>query len=73
MTTHREPTPKLTQAMNGCIQVRREGRSLAWLRERHRTHGSELAAQYPEFAGVLGPLFDQAAAQAEAALEVCGG
>ena len=63
-------TPKLTQAMNGCIQVRREGRSLEWLRERHRSQGEELRRDYPEFAGVLGPLFDHAAEQAEAALAV---
>lgn len=61
-------TPKLTQAMNGCVQVRREGRSLGWLRERHRIQGEELRAAYPEFAEVLGPLFDEAAAQAEASL-----
>lgn len=61
-------TPKLTQAMNGCAQVRREGRSLEWLRWRHRTQGEELRAAYPEFAEVLGPLFDHAAEQAEAAL-----
>lgn len=65
-------TPKLTQAMNGCAQVRREGRTLAWLRERHRVQGEELRAVYPEFAAVLGPLFDYAAAQAEAALAEVG-
>lgn len=62
-------TPKLTQALNGCAQVRREGRTLEWLRWRHRTQGEELRAMYPEFADVLGPLFDHAAAQAEAALQ----
>ncbi len=62
-------TPKLTQALNGCAQVRRAGLSVEWLRERHRTQGEALRAQYPEFAADLGPLFDHAAAQSELALE----
>lgn len=61
-------TPKLTHALNGNAAIRRQGHSVEWLRERHRQQGAELAERYPEFAGVLGPLFDAACAESEAAL-----
>lgn len=61
-------TPKLTHALNGNAAIRRAGHSVEWLRDRHRAQGDELAARYPEFAGVLGPLFDAACAVSEAAL-----
>lgn len=62
-------TPKLTHALNGGAAIRRSGRSVEWLRERHKAQGMKLAADYPEFAGVLAPLFDSAAALSEAGLE----
>lgn len=62
-------TPKLTHALNGCEPVRRAGHSAEWLRGRHRLQGEALRAQYPEFADVLGPIFDHAATQSETALE----
>jgi 5'-deoxynucleotidase YfbR-like HD superfamily hydrolase len=61
-------TPKLTQAMNGGIQAINAGHDVAWLRERHRVQGLELAARYPEWARVLGPLFDAASLAAETAM-----
>jgi 5'-deoxynucleotidase YfbR-like HD superfamily hydrolase len=61
-------TPKLTHALNGGAAIRAQGRTVEWLRERHRTQGAELAAKYPEFAGVLGPIFDAACAESERAL-----
>lgn len=60
--------PKLTAALNGNAATRRAGRTLEWLRERHLEQGAELRTQYPEFAHVLGPLFDEACALSEAAL-----
>jgi 5'-deoxynucleotidase YfbR-like HD superfamily hydrolase len=62
-------TPKLTHALNGGAAVRRQGHDLAWLRARHRAQGAELAARYPEFAAVLGPIFDAACEAAESAME----
>jgi putative hydrolase of HD superfamily len=61
-------TPKLTHALNGNAAIRRAGHSVEWLRARHRAQGDELAERYPEFAGVLGPLFDAACAESEEAL-----
>lgn len=63
-------TPKLTQAMNGAIQARRAGHDVAWLRERHRVQGLELQARFPEWARILGPLFDAASLAAEEAMRV---
>lgn len=62
-------TPKLTQAMNGGIQAWRAGHDVAWLRERHRIQGLELRARFPEWAHVLGGLFDVACETAERAME----
>lgn len=61
-------TPKLTHALNGNAVLRREGWTVERLRERHRAQGAELAERYPEFAPVLGPLFDAACAASEEAL-----
>lgn len=61
-------TPKLTHALNANAALRRDGWFVERLRERHRAQGAELAAAYPEFAGVLGPLFDAACAASEEAL-----
>lgn len=61
-------TPKLTHALNGNAVLRREGWTVDRLRERHRAQGAELAERYPEFAPVLGPLFDAACAASEEAL-----
>lgn len=61
-------TPKLTQALNGGVQCRRAGQSVEWLRAHHEQQGAELRERYPEFAHVLGPLFDAACAESEAAL-----
>lgn len=61
-------TPKLTHTLNGNIAIRRMGWTVEQLRERHRTQGAELAAAYPEFVDVLGPIFDAACAASEEAL-----
>ena len=61
-------TPKLTQALNGSMQSRKAGRDVAWLHARHRKQGAELAERYPEWAPVLGPIFDAACEAAERAL-----
>lgn len=60
--------PKLTHTLNGCAAIRRAGHSVEWLRARHAEQGAGLRAEYPEFAAVLGPLFDAACAASEAAL-----
>ena len=61
-------TPKLTHYLNGGAAIRMMGRDADWLAAAHRKQGAELAAKYPEFAPVLGPLFDAACAASEAAL-----
>lgn len=60
--------PKLTHTLNGCIAVRRAGKDLAWVQAHHQRQGADLAARYPEWAPVLGPLFDAACEEAERAL-----
>lgn len=61
-------TPKLTHTLNGTVALRRMGKEVAWLRQQHRAQGGALAAAYPEFASVLGPLFDEVCAASEEAL-----
>lgn len=60
--------PRLTHAISGGGAVRSMGRDAAWFRERNEEQAAELAAAYPEFAGVLGPLLEQASRAAEAAV-----
>lgn len=60
--------PKLTHTLNRNAAIRRTGHDADWLAARHREQGDKLRAKYPEFADVLGPLFDQACAESEAAL-----
>ncbi len=62
-------TPKLTHTLNGCATARQRGRSLQSLREDHQRQGAELRAQYPEWADLLGPLFDAASAACENAMD----
>ena len=60
--------PKLTHTLNRNAAIRRTGHDADWLAARHKEQGDKLRAKYPEFADVLGPLFDQACAESEAAL-----
>lgn len=61
-------TPKLTHALNGCVAVERAGHDAAWLEERCRAQGAELAAKYPGLVEVVGPVFDAACRVSERAL-----
>jgi 5'-deoxynucleotidase YfbR-like HD superfamily hydrolase len=61
-------TPRYTHARNGGASPRKRGYTAKRLGDEHWRQGAELAALYPEFAAVLGPLFDAACAESEAAL-----
>lgn len=60
--------PKLTHISNRNAAIRRTGHDADWLAARHKEQGDKLRAAYPEFADVLGPMFDAACAESEAAL-----
>ena len=59
--------PKLTHARNACAAIKAMGKTLADLQRAHREQGAALAAQYPELAALVSPIFDDACKAAEEA------
>lgn len=61
--------PKLTHALNGGVAIKAMGVTFDTFRTEHQRQGAKLAAQYPELAALVGPIFDAACVRAETAFE----